>query len=584
MVGFAVVQILISLLDLVGVAFIGVLGSLTITGVQSAQPGNRVQMFLGYLGISNFSLQIQSAILGLIAVSLFILRSILSIVFSRKSLYFVSNQGAKLSSKLFRNLMHRDLLFLQSKSTHEYIQLVTSGANAITIGILGAIGNIFADSVLIVVIGIGLFAIDPVVAIETIFLFGSVAYGLYKFLHIKASKLGTDQFRLTSEDNEKIFQALVSFRENYVRNTRDYFSKEHERYRNELASIHAISTSMPNTTKFLIEITLIAGSFIIATFQFVRFDASHAIATLTIFFAAGARIAPAVIRIQSGLLQLKTNIGVATPTLNLIESIFESPNANNMFENENGTRSHFIPTLEVQNLNFCYEPGGSKTITNVSIEIKAGQHVAIVGSSGAGKTTLVDLMLGLLQPDTGDVLISGSNPNPAISKWPGLIAYVPQDVMILNGSIRENVVFGLSENVISDSDVRNALRTAELEEFVDNLPGGLDTQLGERGARLSGGQRQRIGIARALVTNPRLIFLDEATSSLDGQTESDISESMLRIKGETTVVLIAHRLSTVKNADSIVYMKDGKIVSVGTFSEVRSSVEDFDKQARLAGY
>jgi ABC-type multidrug transport system fused ATPase/permease subunit len=196
---------------------------------------------------------------------------------------------------------------------------------------------------------------------------------------------------------------------------------------------------------------------------------------------------------------------------------------------------------------------------------------------------MIDVLLGVLNPDEGTVLISGLPPMQAVTKWPGAISYVPQDVSIAAGSIRQNVALGYPLEVATDDLVLKALKVAHLDEFVADLPEGLDTQVGERGAQLSGGQRQRLGIARAMFTCPHLLVLDEATSSLDGETESNISEAINTLKGSTTVVMIAHRLSTVRNADMVVYLSDGQILAKGTFQQVRESVPDFDRQARLMG-
>jgi ABC-type multidrug transport system fused ATPase/permease subunit len=222
-------------------------------------------------------------------------------------------------------------------------------------------------------------------------------------------------------------------------------------------------------------------------------------------------------------------------------------------------------------------------ISGISLSIQPGTVVAVVGLSGAGKTTIIDVLLGVLEPDEGSVLISGLSPSEAVSKWPGAIGYVPQDVAISAGSIRENVAQGFPKQQATDELVISALRVAQLDNFVANLPEGLDTQVGERGAKISGGQRQRLGIARAMFTRPHLLVLDEATSSLDGETEVNISEAIHELRGSTTVVLIAHRLSTVRNADSVVYLADGKIKAMGTFDYVREAVADFDRQAKLMG-
>ena len=215
--------------------------------------------------------------------------------------------------------------------------------------------------------------------------------------------------------------------------------------------------------------------------------------------------------------------------------------------------------------------------------IATNRVLVLSGPTGSGKTTLVDLLIGVLQPHSGSVLISGSTPLDSISKWPGAISYVPQTVSLVEGTIRENICMGFSTNQISEQDVLNAIDGASLREFITNAPAGLDTQVGEIGSKISGGERQRIGIARALLTNPKLLILDEATSSLDGETEAEIAAAIQSIKGDVTVVMIAHRLSTVRNADFVLYLENGRVMSLGTFEEVRAAIPNFDTQAKLMG-
>ena len=220
---------------------------------------------------------------------------------------------------------------------------------------------------------------------------------------------------------------------------------------------------------------------------------------------------------------------------------------------------------------------------HIDLEIKSGTTTAIVGPSGAGKTSLIDVILGVTTPDSGKASVSGIDPRASIQKWPGAIAYVPQDISIANRTIAENVALGFEIESVGLELIWKALEIAQLADFVRSLPEGLNTHVGDRGAKLSGGQRQRLGIARALITNPRLLVFDEATSALDGKSELDVSDAINALKGMMTVVLIAHRLSTVRNADLVVYLDNGDLITSGTFDEVRKRVPDFDLQAKLMG-
>jgi len=215
--------------------------------------------------------------------------------------------------------------------------------------------------------------------------------------------------------------------------------------------------------------------------------------------------------------------------------------------------------------------------------VAAGASVALVGPTGAGKSTLADAILGVVKPAQGEVLIGGLPPLEAVSQWPGALAYVPQTVAIATGTIRQNVALGLPERAIDDDRVWEALKSARLDDFLKEAREGLDTIVGESGVRLSGGQRQRLGIARALYTRPRLMVLDEATSALDAETERAIVDTLQELEGEVTIVTIAHRLATVRHCDLVVYLEAGRVVAQGSFDEVIAAVPNFAQQAHLLG-
>lgn len=573
----------LGLIDIVGVAAIGVLGALSVTGVQSQKPGDRVSSVLHFLGISEISFQGQVAILGLGAALIFVFRTILSILITRRIMFFLSRRGAALSSKLVGQLLSQSLIKVQSRSTQESVYALTSGVSAITLSILGVMVTIIADSSLLILMFIALLIVDPVIAFTSVLFFFSMGLALYRSMHVKAHRLGFENSKLVIQGNTKIVEVLESYRELVVRNRRDYYAREIGSIQRKLADVLAEVQFMPNVSKYVIESGMVVGAVVIAGIQFALQDARHATAALSVFLAAGTRIAPAIMRLQQSFIQMRSGIGSALPTLEMIESLKDVPEVEHVEDILDTSHQGFEPNINLRSIDFSYPGNQVATLSELSLHLNKGSATAIVGPSGAGKTTLVDILLGVLQPDGGEVTVSGLKPLEAISKWPGAIAYVPQDVALSNGTFRENLTMGYPINLAPDALCWDALRVAQLDSFVRELPLGLDQPVGERGTNLSGGQKQRLGIARAMLTKPKLLVLDEATSALDGQTELDISNSINNLKGIVTVVMIAHRLSTVRNSDQVIYMDKGKIISKGKFEEVRKAVPDFDHQAQLMG-
>jgi len=576
-------QSALAFLDLAGVALVGLVGALAVTGVQSMNPGNRVSTALDFLGIQSFTIQKQVAILGLLAAGLFIVRTVLSVIVSRRTLFFLSRRAAKITGNLTAKLLSQPLLKLQEIPNQETLYALTVGVSTITLSIIGAAIGIVADLSLLIVIISGLFIVDKIIAFSTIIFFGLIGVLLYKNMSVRARHLGQENAKISVTSNAKILEVLTSYREIVVKNRRDFYTNQIAKSRLDLANIIAEFSFMPNISKYVIESGIIVGAVIISAMQFLLQDASRAVATLAVFMAAASRLAPAVLRIQSTAIQARVASGSASPTLNLINSLKSLPLKFTPSQPFRTEHTNFVPTVDLINVTFSYSNKSDTVLNQVNLSIKAGEIIAIVGPSGAGKTTMADIILGVISPDIGLVKISNHDPLTAIDKWPGAIAYVPQDVMVSNCSIKENVGLGYSEEEIDDDLVLQSLKIAHLDKFIQTLPEGLQTNVGDRGTKLSGGQRQRLGIARAVFTKPKLLVLDEATSSLDGQSEADISDSINDMRGEITVILIAHRLSTVKNADKVVYLEGGKIVSVGTFEEVRKNVPNFEKQASLMG-
>jgi ABC-type multidrug transport system fused ATPase/permease subunit len=577
------IQISFGLLDLAGVALVGILGALAITGVQSRGPGNRVSTVLEMLHLEDSSLQSQATVIGLIAAALLIIKTILSVIFVRKTVIFLSRRSARISANLISRVLAQPLVKVQSRSMQQTLYTVTSGVESIAMNVLNTTVLMISDTSLLVILAIGLFVVDPVVAFSTFVVFSGIAYILYRLMQLRALKLGEEQRILSIESSEKILEVLNSYREIVVRNRRSYYAQELGGLRFRLADVIAERAFMPNISKYVIEITVVIGSLAIAALQFVVNDAAHAVAVLSVFMAASTRISPAILRLQQSAIAIKSSVGSAGPTLDLIEELEVIELLNEGVDRINFIHEGFTGEVVLQNVSLTYPTKTSPAVKNVSLQINQGQVVSFVGPSGAGKTTIIDVILGVLEPDSGSVQIQGNLPLESIRQWPGAIGYVPQDVMISNGTIRQNVCLGYSAQEVPEDAIWHALEIAQLADFVRNMPEGLDTPVGDRGTKLSGGQRQRLGIARAMFTKPKLLVLDEATSALDGSTEASISEAVHNLKGGVTIVMIAHRLSTVKESDVIHYMENGTLIKSGTFDELRSSIPEFDKQAKLMG-
>jgi ABC-type multidrug transport system fused ATPase/permease subunit len=582
---FTFTQILLTFLDLIGVALLGLVGAISITGVQNGKSSQLVSDALNFFQISNFSFQGQVAILATLATLVLFLRTILSIYVSRKSLFFFARKSAALSSRLTHSLLSRDLLFLRKRSSQETLFALSTGCNLLYVGILANAINLVSDVILLIFLSLVGIVFQPIVAILLLILLASSSLLLHLFLNKRARFLGENDAKYSIAANSKILESMSLYREIYVHDRSKIFSSDIEVLRKRSAFTQAEIAFLPNISRYIVEITMLVGTLTVSAAQFLLFDVATAVSTLTLFLAAGSRLAPALLRVQQGSLGIRNALGGVRATLEFISELDEIkiPRVNNINRSAGSENVMIPPKVEIQNLSFTY-PGSDKlTLRSISLEIPEGKTVALVGPSAAGKTTLVDTILGVIPPSIGTVEISGVSPHEYIQTWPNAVSYVPQIVFVANSSLRANVALGFAPTEISDEDVIRALRDAQLLDLLEQLPNGLDSNLEENGARLSGGQRQRLGIARALFTHPLLIVFDEATSSLDAETEYLIGESIQKLKTSSTMIIIAHRLSTAKNADIVCYMESGEILASGTFDEVRREIPQFDNQAKLMG-
>jgi ABC-type multidrug transport system fused ATPase/permease subunit len=578
-----VIQVLLSFLDLAGIAIIGVIGSVAVYGIQSKVTGFKVTQVLEFLNIENLPFQRQVAFLGLVAVVVFVAKSIISIYLIKRTLLFLGRRGALIASNLVTSLFSKSITGINKYTHQELIYAITNGIDVMTVRVIGSTVTLVSDIALLAVIFFGLFLVNFNSTILMFLVFTLLIIITSKIFKSRAFKYGSNEAAYGVESNEKISEILNTYRESVVKGRRKYYIDNIKELRYKLAEAAAMRNFLPNLNKYIMETTVIIGTLLISAIQFILNDASHAIANLTIFLAASTRIAPAVLRIQQGIFFINSGLGTVGRTLEIIKVSSTGSFQEIVNKLPNFSYEGFTGSVKINNLNFIYGPESEFKLSEINFTILPGQHLAISGSSGAGKTTLVDIILGVLDPTSGSIEISGTDPLSVFRKWPGATAYVPQDIVIIEGTVWQNVTLGFDFNQTHEPYIWEALKLSHLDEYVKNLPEGLLTKVGERGYKLSGGQRQRLGIARAMFTKPKLLVLDEATSALDGETEADIAEAIKSLKGITTVLLIAHRLSSVRSADAVIFMENGKILASGTFEEVRRIAPNFDKQANLMG-
>ena len=578
-----IVNTFLAFLDLFGVALIGITSAILIRGLQGLTAGDQVSRFLEILNLDGLPQRNLLILLGGTAIFFFIMKTILSVYFLRRTLRYMSIRNAQISSSLVSKMLNRPVEKIFSKSIQHQIYNVTGGVERLVGGAITNLVVIASDLVLLLVILIGLMLVDPLTSIGTFFVFTGIGFLLYFLLHKRVVMLNSKFAYESIYFDQKVSEGINSFRDLFIKGGREFYVNEIRKTKIKLAGYDGEIKFLPNISKYTIEISVILGIAVVAGIQFYLFDSNRAIAVISVFLAASSRIAPAIIRLQQNVIAVKSSLSAAKPTFELIEEL------NGIEELEKTetliTTNHkdFSPRVILKNLKFSYSDAINETIQDISIEISEGKFIAFVGPSGGGKSTLVDLVLGLLAPSSGSITISGLTPVDTIKKWPGSIGYVPQDVFIENSTVKENICLGFNPDLVPDDLVWQALELADLSNFVKGLEGQLSYRISDAGKNLSGGQRQRLGIARALLTKPKIVIFDEATSALDAETENRVSESILKLTGECTVIFIAHRLSVVRSADMIYYIDKGRIVNQGTFEELRLINADFNNQANFMG-
>lgn len=590
------VQISLGILDLIGIALIGLVAAVAVSGINSASVPEWAQSILDRLGLGDATISQLSVYIALAAVTILVMKTILSAFMSRRIIRFLANRQADVSVRLAREFLSRPLADVQRWTTPEAMYALGNGVGAATVSLLGSAITIGSEVFLFTIVGVTLLLYDPVLTMVCVLLFGTIVVFLHNVLGRWTAKNAQIMTDSSIDTLTAVSEALATYRESTVLNRRDLYVTRYEGLVGRYARASSTATFILEIPKYVLEAALYLGILVLAVVQFLTKDWTAAASTVALFLAAGSRIIPALLRLQGAGITIRNASIQAQPTFFMADylerTISEKERAQDPTSRMTAARIHehivrgyddFEATVVVDGVSLTYSDALEPALLNASFMAPPGTSVALVGSTGAGKSTLADVILGVMRPQAGEVRISGVPPREAIDRWPGAIAYVPQAVALVAGTVRENIALGMPAEAIDDQLVWESLQRAHLDEFLVENREGLDTKIGERGFRLSGGQRQRLGIARALYTRPKLLVLDEATSALDAETEQSIITTLQELEGEVTTITVAHRLATVRHVDQLLYLEGGRVVAHGSFDQVRRAVPEFDRQASLLG-
>lgn len=583
LIAIAGIQFLLAFFDLIGIFLIGILGSVTIYGVQSKNVGVRTNKVLELLNIDDLTFHQQVVFLALLAFFFLFTKTLISGYLTKRILYFLSVKGSLLSGKLIKSIFQSNPHEVIQHRKLDLVYAVTMGIDGISTRIVATGVGLFSDFALLLILFIGMLVINPLTTIIAFLIFGLTSLLLGRVLKGKAFKIGQEEMQLAMKSNREILEGLNTYNELYIHDLQIQYAEKISRTRYQLGSLAAGRSMLPILSKLFFEISLLLGTMLVSAVQFLIYDATYAIAGLAIFFAAASRIAPALLRIQQNLITIKGAVGSSEFTLELLKKFnletFDSQKNKPIIDGSKLKK--FVPRVELNGVGFDYGNDRSFAFTNLSLSMKEGSFNAIVGPSGSGKSSLIGLILGINKPKKGKVLISGASPHEAFRNWPGECSYVPQNCYLIDGTIEQNIALGFANSEINKKQIDQAIEMANLREFIDQLPMKEKTPIDEEGKSISGGQKQRLVIARALYTNPQLLILDEATSALDAESERQIAEVLRNLKGKITLIVIAHRLNSIKNADNIIYLSEGRVAATGKFSDVAKVIPNFDQSAEL---
>lgn len=498
---------------------------------------------------------------------------------------FIYNKQAIFSRRLFTCYLYKPYTFHLQRNTAELIYKINTSVSTLFSKLL-FFSLMFVIEIMTTAFILGiLILMKPLPTILTGGILVVTIFAFHRIFRKKMGELGKIR-QLHGEQMIKwVNQGLGGIKEVKTLGKEDFFIKEYEKNSFLYVGAERLSQVINQLPRSFLETMCIVGMLLVMVLTIGRNgEFQTIIPTLSLFAVAAFRILPSMGRIFNAATQIRYYSYSLDVVINDMILLDETVNLKTSSEHIPDKVIHFDKSIELKDVYYRYPNAKGLVLNGISLTIPKFHSIGFVGPSGAGKTTIIDIITGLLIPTKGEVLVDGKKIKDDMSSWQRLIGYIPQNIYLLDDTIRHNIAFGLPNEKIDEAQVWSVLASAQLEKFVKSLPEGLDTFIGERGIRLSGGQRQRVGIARALYNNPNVLIMDEGTASLDNETECEIMQAMDFLSGKKTVIIIAHRLSTVKNCDLLYFIKHGKVLDYGTYDELFNKSIEFKTMATSVEY
>lgn len=562
-----------SVLDIAGIALVGLVTGLAASNLDSSQP-------LSILGFELPKVSEESLlILMLVILLIFIFKAVIAVWLARATAVFLARIESQKASEIAAYLLSGDLSYLQKFDKGQIVWASMGSVSIAFSGLLTALAIFISEGTLLVLVSATFFIVDPIAGLFVLIYFGIIVGLIQLGIGRALKKAGVDASEGNAESVLVLDDTIGAYREIAVLNKQKFFVEKFRQGRFRLASSLGTMNFLNSMPRYIVETGLILGVVLFVGFQFLSGQLASGLVTVGVFLTGGVRIMASLLPIQNALANAKSQSEQARLAQELLNDAHADEasgrNADQQIKVASPRPAETTKTaldVHMNQVSFTYPGAESPALRNVTLEIKSGQSAAFIGRSGAGKTTIVDLILGLMEPTSGVLSVGGEVSNHHSLIENGLVSYVPQKPGIVSGTIAENVALGTNRGDIDSERVLDALRAAHLEEFVAGLPDGIFTSVGNQSDALSGGQIQRLGLARALYSKPKLLVLDEATSALDSISEAYISETLQNLGDDVTVIVIAHRLSTVQHADIVFLVEDGSIAASGSFAHLRKSV------------